>query len=146
MQIQIEIQEETPETVVTIRCRERTAYIDKLVAALKMTDRQIVVTQGGAAMSLRLEAILYIESVDGKCFLYTADGVYESSLKLYELERQLEPYLFVRIHKSGIVNLKNIGSIRAYIDRRLLLTMSNGEQLIVSRRYAEEIKGLLGVK
>lgn len=146
MRIQIEIQEETPETVVTIRCRERTPHIDKLVAALKMTDRQIMAVRCGAAVALHLEAILYIESVDGKSFIYTAEGVYETGLKLYELERQLEPYLFVRIHKSGIVNLKNIESIRAYIDRRLLITMNNGEQLIASRRYADDIKVLLGVK
>lgn len=52
----------------------------------------------------------------------------------------------LRINKSCIVNLKNIDAIRAYLDRRLLITMSNGEQLIVSRQYAPELKHLLGVK
>ncbi|MDE5748535.1 MAG: LytTR family transcriptional regulator DNA-binding domain-containing protein, partial [Acetatifactor sp.] len=55
------------------------------------------------------------------------------------------PYLFVRANKSSIVNLKKIQSIRTYVNRRLLLTMENGEQLIASRQYAENIKRLLGV-
>lgn len=97
-------------------------------------------------IALNLEEILYIESVDKKCFIYTADKVYESFNKLYELQQQLEQYLFVRINKSCIVNLNNISSIKTYIDRRLLITLSNNEQLIASRQYANGIKALLGVK
>ena len=78
--------------------------------------------------------------------LFRSKQVYESYHKLYELEEQLAEYMFVRISKSGIVNLKNILSIKAYINRRLLITMSNKEQLIVSRQYAGRIKTLLGVK
>lgn len=81
--------------------------------------------------------------MDRKCFIYTAEKLYESCNKLYELEQQLEQYLFVRINKACIVNLNNVESIRTYINRRLLLTLLNGEQLIVSRQYAEGIKELL---
>lgn len=146
MQVHIETGEDISETVITIRCRERTPYIDKLIAALKMTDSQMVVTCEGAVMNLNLERILYIESVDRKCFVYTEKEVYESDSRLYELEQQLEEYLFVRIGKSAIVNLKNIKSIKTYINRRLLITLSNGEQLIASRQYAEAIRKLLGAK
>ena len=79
--------------------------------------------------------------------MYTrSDNVFETTKRLYELEQQLVSFLFLRINKSCIVNLKNIDAIRAYLDRRLLITMSNGEQLIVSRQYAPELKHLLGVK
>lgn len=146
MRIQVEIQEDIPETVITIKCREKNAYIDKLVAALKVTDRQIAVVHGGNVTALDLEQVLYIEAVDGKCFVYTTDHAYESEQRLYELEHQLGQYMFLRIGKSAIVNLKNIKSIQTYVDRRLLLTMNNGEQLIVSRQYAEDMKEMLGVK
>lgn len=145
MRIQVELQEDIPETVITIKCREQNAYIDKLIAALRMTDRRIAVSYGGNAATLDLEQVLYIESVDGRCFVYTAGQTYESEQRLYELERQLEPYRFLRISKSGIVNLKNIKSIQTYVNRRLLLTMSNEEQLIVSRQYAQDMKEMLGV-
>ena len=146
MQIEIEIEENLADTQITIKCREKNAFIDKLVAALKIIDRKIMVFNGGDIIPLDLEEILYAESVDGKCYKYTAKQIYESCHKLYELEEQLAEYMFVRISKSGIVNLKNILSIKAYINRRLLITMSNKEQLVVSRQYAGGIKTLLGVK
>lgn len=146
MHINIDIQEDATDTVVTIKCREQDAFVERLIAALKIIDKQIMVIHEGNMTSIDLEDILYIESVDRKCFIYTVNKVYESFNKLYELEQQLEQYLFVRINKSCVVNLKNIDSIKTYLDRRLLITMSNDEQLIVSRQYAGDIKTLLGVK
>lgn len=145
MRIYIEIGEESEDTVITIKCREKSAYIDRLVAAVYMVDRQIMVVRDGEMLPLDLEKVLYMESVDGRCFVYTQEEVYETGSRLYELEQQLGPYLFVRANKSSIVNLKKIQSIRTYVNRRLLLTMENGEQLIASRQYAENIKRLLGV-
>lgn len=145
MRIYIEIGEESEDTVITIKCREKSAYIDRLVAAVYMVDRQIMVARDGEILPLDLEKVLYMESVDGRCFVYTQEEVYETGSRLYELEQQLGPYLFVRANKSSIVNLKKIQSIRTYVNRRLLLTMENGEQLIASRQYAENIKRLLGV-
>lgn len=145
MRIYIEIGEESEDTVITIKCREKSAYIDRLVAAVYMVDRQIMVARDGEMLPLDLEKVLYMESVDGRCFVYTQEEVYETGSRLYELEQQLGPYLFVRANKSSIVNLKKIQSIRTYVNRRLLLTMENGEQLIASRQYAENIKRLLGV-
>ena len=146
MQINVEIQEDVTDTAVTIKCKERDAFVERLIAALQIIDKQIMAMHDGNITVLDLEKVLYIESVDRKCFLYTADKIYESFHKLYELEQQLGQYFFVRINKSCIVNLKNISSIKTYLNRRLLITLSSGEQLIVSRQYADEIKVLLGVK
>lgn len=145
LRIVVEISEDATEPVVTIKCREKTALVDRLIAAVQIIDRQIMVLCEGNLTPVDLEKILYIESVDKKCFVYTQEKVYESSYKLYELEGRLEAYMFVRISKSGIVNLKNIRSIKAWLNRKLLVTMENGEQLVVSRQYAGRIKELLGV-
>lgn len=142
MEIRIVVGEDVEDTVVTIQCREHNALVDRLVAALRIIDRRITVYHEGNMTVLDLEKILYIESVDRKCFIYTAEGLYESCSRLYELEQQLGQYLFARISKACIVNLKNVESIRTYVDRRLLMTLMNGEQLIVSRQYAEGIKAL----
>ena len=131
MQIEVEIREDAAEPVVTIKCRERTALIDRLISALQIIDRQMMVLCEGNITPLDLGEILYIESVDGTCFVYTKEKVYESSDKLYELEERLEAYMFVRISKSVIVNLEHIQSIKSWLNRRLIITMENEEQLIV---------------
>ncbi len=69
--------------------------------------------------------------------------VYETDLKLYELEDRFE---FFRISKSCVVNLNQIHSLQAESHRRIKIMMSNSEKIIVSRQYAKELKNLLGVK
>ena len=90
--------------------------------------------------------VIYLESVDRKTFVYTGENVYESSLKLYELEQQLDECGFFRASKSCLVQLKYIKSLKADINRKIRVTLENGEQIIVSRQYAEELKKKLGVK
>ncbi|MBP1756299.1 MAG: hypothetical protein H6Q59_2697, partial [Firmicutes bacterium] len=39
-----------------------------------------------------------------------------------------------------------INSLRADVERKIRVTMSNGEQLIISRQYADYVKERLGVR
>ena len=145
MQIKIEIDPKIEETQVLIRCKEKDAQVERMTAALAVIDRQIVVIDNGSTTAIDLTDILYLEAVDRKRFIYTEEKVYEAYHKLYELEKQLEEYLFVRINKSSIVNVHNIVSIKTYVNRKLLITLKGDEQLVVSRQYAEDIKNLLKV-
>lgn len=110
-----------------------------------MMDHQLTAKLNGEIHFLDIAEIIYIESMERKCFLYTSREVYESDFKLYELEQQLEEYGFLRISKSFLIHLADIQSLKADINRRIRITMSNGEQLIASRQYAESLKKRLGV-
>ena len=146
MKVAINIQADIQEIEVIINCMAEDENVQRIVSALDSLNTKLCCRRQGELFQIALNDILYIESVDRKCFVYTKDNVFETTKRLYELEQQLVSFLFLRINKSCIVNLKNIDAIRAYLDRRLLITMSNGEQLIVSRQYAPELKHLLGVK
>ena len=84
--------------------------------------------------------------LDRKTFVYTEDETYESDLKLYELEQELLEQDFIRISKQSVLNLKKIKSLKADINRKIRVTLQNGEQIIVSRMYSDEIRKRLGVK
>lgn len=146
MILKLELSETAEEPIVTIRCKEQNALVQQLIAAIQMVDQRLAITSENQTVLLPVRSILYVESVDRKCFIYSSNQVYESSLKLYELAHQLAPCSFSQISKSCLVNLQNVSSIKAYIDRRLLITLQNGEQLIASRQYAPLIKERLGVK
>jgi len=90
--------------------------------------------------------ILYIDTVDKKTFFYTKMEVYETTLKLYELEERLNVNDFLRANKSCIINFNQIKSIKADLDGKLLVTMNNDEKLFISRQYATNFKEKLGVK
>ena len=93
-----------------------------------------------------MQRILYIESVDRNTFVYTKDEFYEIDLRLYEVEQQFVEQGFIRISKTAIINMKKIQSLKADINRKIRVTMINGEQIIVSRNYADELRKRLGVK
>ena len=105
----------------------------------------MMVTKQEETYILDVSKIIYIEAMERKTFVYTKDEYYESKLKLYEMEERLMQCGFFRVSKSCLVQLHNIKSIKNDIDRKLRLTLESGEQIMVSRQYAEEIKKRLGL-
>ena len=145
MKISINIDPELTDTEIVINCGSLTAETESIIAALRMTDNQLTVIKNGETHILDISKIAYIETVDRKTFVYTEKECYESKLKLYEMDDRLCGSNFLRISKSCIVRLKYIRSLKAELDRRIRITLENGEQLIASRQYADELQKRLGV-
>ena len=129
-----------PETEVIINCPRADEDILRLVAMLRVHQKKLVGILEGGRHLLDVKDILYIDTADKRTFLYTGKAVYESALRLYELEDSLRELDFLRAGRSAIVNFRRIRSIRPELGGRLLLTMDNGEQVYVSRQYAGEMK------
>lgn len=136
---------ETMDTEVVIRCRKTDEKILKIMATLRAFDDKITGIKNGETYILEAEKILYIDTADKKTFLYTRDEVYETALKLYELEERLASNDFFRASKSSIVNFNEIQSLRPEFGGRMILTMTNGEKMVVSRQYSGIIKEKLGL-
>lgn len=134
------------ETEVTITCSQVTPEIEKIISMLHMFDMQLTGAKDGETFIIDISKILYIDTVDKRTFIYTKDNVYETNFRLYELEEQLTQVNFFRANKSCIINFKHIISLKSDINRRIRVTMSNQEQLIISRQYTEYVKERLGVK
>ena len=146
MKISININENITDTEIVINSNSLTPEIERIIAALRMLDSQITVSKNGESYILDAAKIAYIESVDRKTFVYTEQDCFEMKLRLYEIEEMLCNSGFLRISKACLVNLKYIRSLKAELDRKIRLTLENGEQIIVSRQYADELKHRLGVK
>ncbi len=146
MKITINIDENIGDTEITVSCGSLTADVEKIIAAIRLLDRQMTVSKGDESYIINVGNIVYAESVDRKTFVYTTDDCFESRLKLYEIEEQLCQGGFIRASKSCLVQLKFVRSLKAEINRKIRVTLENGEQIIVSRQYADELKRKLGVK
>lgn len=146
LKIAINVNEDVKDIEITISCSHLTPEIEKMLATLRMLDRQLTASKGEETYLVDVSKIIYLESVDRKTFVYTGESVYESGLRLYELEDQLYECGFFRASKSCLVQLKYIKSLKADINRKIRVTLENGEQIIVSRQYAEDFKKRLGVK
>ena len=145
MKIEIFVDEEATDLKISVTCKQLSPDIEKILATLRMMNHQLTARKDTEIYLLDIADVIYIESVDRKCFIYTLDEIYESDFRLYELEQQLEEYGFVRVSKSLLIHLQKIHSLKADINRKIRITMSYGEQIMASRQYADELKKRLGV-
>ena len=91
-------------------------------------------------VSVRIEDILYFETVDGLVFAYTVDSVYEIKGRLYQVEERVSRRTICRASKTMLVNVEHITSVRTALNGRLYARMENGEEILITRRYAREIE------
>lgn len=145
LKVEIIVDDKADDLHISVTCRQLTPEIEKLLENLRMMNHQLTARKHEETYLLDIAEVIYIESIDRKCFVYTADEVYETDFRLYELERQLEEFGFLRISKSFLIHLQKVQSLKADINRKIRITMSNGEQIIASRQYADELKKRLGV-
>lgn len=146
MKIQVNESNTHEEIEIVINCKSINKDIEKMMAMLRVLDLKLTGMKDKETYILEASKILYIDTVDKKTFFYTEKEVYETPLKLYELEEQLATSDFFRASKSCIINFNQIKALKPDIDGRILVTMNNDERLMVSRQYALTIKQKLGVR
>ena len=112
----------------------------------KKTNENIILgSKDNEMFRLTVRDIFYIESVDKKTFIYGKDNVYQSKLKLYELEEQLGGTKMFRCSKAMIVNLGKIRSVAPSVNGKLDAKLANGETVVISRQYVQALKKRLGM-
>lgn len=146
MKINLDIDGKYDDTEVIIRTPHLNNDIERMVAMMRMIDMQIAVRKEGETILLETDKILYVEAVDRKTFVYTSSDTYESELKLYELEQELVQRDFLRISKQSIVNLRKIKRLKTDVNRKIRITLANGEQIVVSRMYSDDLRRKLGLR
>lgn len=145
MKITVEEHPGLAQTEVVIRCPRLDAGTTRLVELLQLSDARLTGEREGETCLLDAGQVLYIDTVDRGTFLYTVEGVYETRMRLYELEDQLAGRDFVRVSRSALVNFAQVRSLRPEMGGRLRLTMANGEIVIANRQYVPAIKAKLGL-
>ncbi|MFC3884529.1 LytR/AlgR family response regulator transcription factor [Bacillus songklensis] len=79
--------------------------------------------------------------------IYTADHCYTSSYTLQYLEEKLNTYLFVRVHKSYLVNLRYITELKTFYNGtyNLYVEGCQNEPIPVSRNYVKRLRHCLEI-
>lgn len=145
MKIIIDQNDNVEEIEIKIRCKKLDENLIKIISQLKAYDEKFTGMKDGKIHLLDIDDIYYFESVDKKTFIYLKKDIYETSLKLYELEEKFKNTDFFRASKSTIINLAKINDIKPLIGAKLEVTLENSEKLIVSRQYVPILKDKLGL-
>ncbi|RXZ79675.1 LytTR family transcriptional regulator [Paenibacillaceae bacterium] len=125
---------------ITIKCGLIDEDLERLIAQIRLFSFSITGKKDGRSHQIRLEDVYYFESIDNKTFIYCEQAVYESSLKLYELEGHLAQSHFARISKSCILNISKLSSVKALLYGKFEAQLINKEKLIINRHYVQALK------
>lgn len=116
---------------------------------LKKVNNQIesiIGEHNGDYVIVNYKDIVFIESFAHEILCHTQTETYYIKEKLYEIEGLFHDVGFIRIHKSYIVNKKQIKRIIPEFNRKFKLILNNDKVVEVSRRYFVEFKEAIGMK
>lgn len=102
---------------------------------------QILVKTSELSFFVKVKDINWIEAEDHYVRLHTQKQSYLIRENLSQLENQLNPRHFARIHRSMIVNLDEIQTLSPLCHGDARLILRNGQELTLSRRYRKNVNG-----
>ena len=138
MQIEIRMEESCREPKIIIVTDKITDEINALLKKLSSETAPVIAGfHENTAEILEPSDIIRIYASAGKEYLL--------HLRLYELEERLDSKCFVRISNSEIVNLKKVRGFDLSLAGTICVSLSDGSDTYVSRRYVAKIKQVLGI-
>ncbi|MBO7387165.1 MAG: LytTR family transcriptional regulator DNA-binding domain-containing protein [Lachnospiraceae bacterium] len=142
MKVDIQRIEEGEESVV-VRYKELTPKMNRIIGILKGEENRLWGRNDEGSVSVSLEDIFYVESVDDKVFAYTREEVIRLEGSLNSFIGEVQGDLFFRCSKSMIINVNKVSALKSLSSNRIDATMENGEHIMISRRYASDFRRLL---
>ena len=133
------------EEEIIVKCHAVSDEVLAVLEKLKSDEALMLGTLDGEVFRLPVKEIFYAESVDNKTYLYARQNVYETKLKLYEIEERFRATKLFRGSKSMIVNIAKIRSVAPSVNGRLEAKLQNGEIVLISRQYVAAFKQKIGM-
>jgi two-component system LytT family response regulator len=105
--------------------------------------RRLFARTGPRIVPIPVDSIRRIQAAGDYSQVHCRAGRFLLQVSLGELLARLDPERFRQIHRSHIVNLDHVRQMRRYDDRRLLVTLADGDEVLASRRASEELRKLV---
>ena len=105
---------------------------------------RVLIRDDGQVHVLQVGKIDYIEAQDDYLSFAAGGKRYTKQQTMAELEAQLDPARFVRIHRSYLLNIDRIARLELYAKDSWLAILQDGAKLPVSRTGHARLKELLG--
>ena len=98
------------------------------------------IKDGGAVNRVPVKDILWIDAAGDYMCVHTEKNTHILRQTMKQLEEFLDPKLFLRSHRSTIVNINYIDKFCSQLNGEYFLVLANGKELKVSRSYKERVK------
>ncbi|HET7756334.1 MAG TPA: LytTR family DNA-binding domain-containing protein [Steroidobacteraceae bacterium] len=101
------------------------------------------IRQGRETVRVPVASIQWIDAAGDYMCIHAAGETHILRGTMKELEELLDPRLFQRVHRSTIVNLRLVKSLRAHMNGEYFLTLQGGHELKLSRTYRDKVEYFL---
>ena len=102
------------------------------------------IRQGRHTARVPVASIQWIDAAGDYMCVHAEGDTHILRGTMKELEEVLDPRMFQRVHRSTIVNLRYVKSLRAHMNGEYFLTLDGGQELKLSRTYRDKIEIFLG--
>ncbi|HZS48453.1 MAG TPA: response regulator [Blastocatellia bacterium] len=93
---------------------------------------------------LNIDQVVALRIDRGLVYVNSAEGEYWTKYTTFsKLENLLDPKNFLRVHRQTMVNLNHIREINVFDNNTARVTLSNGQQVDVSRNYLKSLRQVL---
>lgn len=103
---------------------------------------RILVEKGKRLKSLDVSEIIYFKAEKDYTQIFTETETFLSIHGIGFIEQKLDPKIFIRIHRSYIVNIKHIAELYRDISK-IFIVLSNSLDIAVGRKYIPTIKRMI---
>lgn len=122
-----------------------TEHLLKEAAKHPMQNERVVVKTGTKIKIIPVHEIHYLEAADDYVKIYTVEGSFLKKQTMSYFEEVLSTSLFVRTHRSYMVNMQQITRIDPYEKENHVAVLRSGVKIPVSRAGYPKLKAVLGL-
>jgi two-component system, LytTR family, response regulator len=117
-------------------------YLLESLSAPKQYVKRLAVRASGKVIFLDTDEIDWIEAAENYVQVHTPQSRHLLHVTMNALEKALDPEMFLRIHRSVIVNISRIRELQPVMHGEYVVTLTNGVRLQSGRMYNDRLKAL----
>lgn len=103
------------------------------------SDR-LAIKDGSSTTFVPVKDIDWVDAAGDYMCVHVSGVTHIMRTTMKELETQLDPNIFQRVHRSTIVNLQRVDKVSSHINGEFYLTLNCGASIKMSRSYKDKVK------
>lgn len=103
----------------------------------------LAIKDGSEVTRVSVQDIQWIDAAGDYMCVHAIDGMHIMRKTMKELEQELNPQWFVRVHRSAIANIRYVKKLVSHISGEYHLILQNETELKVSRSHRDKVKAAM---
>lgn len=105
----------------------------------------LAIKDGSSVTRVEMGLIKWIDAAGDYMCVHAVGDTHIMRSTMKELEETLDPRMFVRVHRSAIVNIRYVSKMVSHISGEYHLILECGMELKVSRSNRDRVKAMIGL-